>query len=653
MPVSTTPTYGRVRVAVVGAGPKGTIMVNRLCSYAASTAGALDLEIDVVDPFVPGAGRVWRVDQAWSLLMNTTAAEATVFPPRPSDLTGPSVHEWAVMARKGLIARLSPRCREYAAAVDPQTAVPRAFYGAYLEWAFRFLVRRAQGVARIRTHRGSAISVTDLPDGGQRLVVNNGIGALDVDAIVLTQGHYAVDMTPRERLKANAAQERGLIYLPPMIAAEADLSGIAAGASVILNGMGLSFYDYVTLLTEGRGGKFRSDAGSLRYEPSGNEPVIYAGSRRGIPYPVRADFSPSGARTFVPRFFTETVVTALRESGPGVGDFKRDVWPLLAKEVGWAFYTVQYARLHGTCGFEDFSARYAAAAWDSPGICELITEFFPQPWMRWDWDLHTRPAAGRRFRDLAEFGAFAADYHRAVLNEAAAGVTRSPQRAATATLRRLRELVRRAVCHHGITGSSYRRDIEDWFDGLSKFLVWGPPPVRVKELLALLEAGVVRLVGPQTRIAFDSDTAAFTAESAMVDRSTVTAHALIEARLPPTDVRKATDPLISSMLATGGCRSHVISDAAAPPGYSVGSLDVTENAFTLVGSDGRAHPRRFAYGVPLRGILGPFGTALPAVVEHCDAIAASACAAGTGAAAAGSGTEVAKRPTPHVPSNDE
>jgi uncharacterized NAD(P)/FAD-binding protein YdhS len=138
-------------------------------------------------------------------------------------------------------------------------------------------------------------------------------------------------------------------------------------------------------------------------------------------------------------------------------------------------------------------------------------------------------------------------------------------------------------------------------------------------------------------VAFDRDTAAFTAESAMVDQSRITARVLIDARLPPTDVRYATDPLIASMLAAGDCRSHVISDAAAPPGYPVGSLDVTENAFTLVRSDGRAHPRRFAYGVPLRGILGPFGTALPAVVEHCDAIAATACAAGTGTALASSG----------------
>jgi uncharacterized NAD(P)/FAD-binding protein YdhS len=165
-------------------------------------------------------------------------------------------------------------------------------------------------------------------------------------------------------------------------------------------------------------------------------------------------------------------------------------------------------------------------------------------------------------------------------------------------------------------------------------------------LLALLNARVVHLTGPQTRVAFDRDTAAFTAESAMVDQSTVTAHVLIDARLPATDVRNATDPLIASMRATGDCRPHMISDTATPPGYAVGSLDVTEDEFTLVRSDGRAHPRRFAYGVPLRGILGPFGAALPTVIEHCDAIAASACATGTGPATASSGAHMANEAAP-------
>lgn len=346
---------------------------------------------------------------------------------------------------------------------------------------------------------------------------------------------------------------------------------------------------------------------------------------------MRADSGTAGPGPFRPRFFTDTVIAALRQPGPGAADFAREVWPLVAKEVGWAFYEVQCRRLYGDAGWERFASRYAAAQWDSPEMHGLVSEFFPDPTERWDWDAWGRPAMNRSFRCRAEFHGFVDDYHRTVLDQNNAGVTDSPQRAATAVLRRLREQVRLVVSHHGIAGSSYRRDVDGWFHGLTNFLVAGPPAVRVEQMLALLEAGVVHLVGPGMVVGVDPEAGAFVAESAAVAESRVSSGALIEARLPMADVRRATDPLITSILAAGDCRAHVIRDADTP-GHPVGSLDVTEDAFRLVRADGTAHPARFAYGVPLRGIQGPFGTGLSAAFEHCDAIADAAWAAASNTA---------------------
>lgn len=618
-----------VRVAVVGAGPKGTMMVNRLCAYAEMLAGEFDLEVHVVDPFPPGAGRVWRTDQSEWLLMNTPAADATVFVDCASgftgpDLPGPSLYEWARMVCAGRVGGLEPRWREYAECVEPQTQVPRAFYGEYLTWAFQHLVERARGLVRV--HRGRAVALSDLAGGGQRLEVNGVVGALEVGAVVLTQGHFDVVPGAGESERARTARELDLVYIPPVCATEADLSRIAAGSSVILRGLGLSFYDYVTLLTVGRGGEFRRKGAYLRYMPSGYEPVIYAGSGRGVPYPVRADSATPGPGPFRPRFFNPDTLARLRGRGPGVGDFAHEVWPLVAKEVEWAFYAVQYARVHGERGFSSFTERYAAAAWDSPQMRSLIALAFPDPSLRWDWHAYARPGAGRRFGDRSQFHRFVADYQRTVLEQDASGVERNAHRAATAVLRRLREQVRLAVGHHGITGASYQRDIEGWFHGMTNFLVAGPPGVRVEQMLALMEAGVLHLVGPEMVVGIDREAVAFTAASAAVNATPVEAAALIEARLPVADVRRTADPLISSMLAAGTCREHVISNAGAP-GHPVGSLDVTEDGFRLVGADGRVHPHRFAYGVPLRGIQGPFGTGLQTAFEHCDTIARGAWAA--------------------------
>ena len=54
---------------------------------------------------------------------------------------------------------------------------------------------------------------------------------------------------------------------------------------VIIRGLGLSFFDLMSRLTEGRGGQFqKAPDGLLVYHPSGREPHIFAGSRRGFPY---------------------------------------------------------------------------------------------------------------------------------------------------------------------------------------------------------------------------------------------------------------------------------------------------------------------------------------------------------------------------------
>jgi hypothetical protein len=56
-----TPPSLSVSVALVGAGPRGTSVLERLCASAPELLppGAR-LTVHVVDPAPPGAGRVWR-----------------------------------------------------------------------------------------------------------------------------------------------------------------------------------------------------------------------------------------------------------------------------------------------------------------------------------------------------------------------------------------------------------------------------------------------------------------------------------------------------------------------------------------------------------------------------------------------------------------
>ena len=92
-------------------------------------------------------------------------------------------------------------------------------------------------------------------------------------------------------------------------------------------------------LTEGRGGRFVDDGdGTLRYEPSGDEPVLHVGSRRGVPYRSKIDYrlqAPPRTVAALPRRRRDrrrcSLATARSTSGA-------TCCRSCVKEVGWAYY---------------------------------------------------------------------------------------------------------------------------------------------------------------------------------------------------------------------------------------------------------------------------------------------------------------------------
>ncbi|MFF3144277.1 FAD/NAD(P)-binding protein, partial [Streptomyces sp. NPDC057927] len=88
-PSGTTPAVD-VALAVVGAGPRGTSVLERLCASAPELLppGAR-LTVHMVDPSPPGPGRVWRTAQSPHLLMNTVASQVTLFTDDSVDCSGP------------------------------------------------------------------------------------------------------------------------------------------------------------------------------------------------------------------------------------------------------------------------------------------------------------------------------------------------------------------------------------------------------------------------------------------------------------------------------------------------------------------------------------------------------------------------------------
>ncbi|WFB09669.1 FAD/NAD(P)-binding protein [Streptomyces sp. LX-29] len=600
-----------IRVGIVGAGPRGVVALERLCANAPLLAPGVTVEVHLIDPCPPGGGRVWQQDQDRSLLMNTVASDVTVFtddsvPCEGPIVPGPTQYQWARMVTEGLIDDVSAADRAECAGMLPWSYGSRALNGGYLRWALGHIIRTAPAEISVRTHATRAVALDDASGGRQVLRLEEREDGAEtellLDAVVLAQGHFDVAPTESQQRLRHFAAEHGLVYQEPVSPAEADLSDFPAGEPVVLRGLGLSFFDYVTLLTQGRGGRLhRDEAGRLRYEPSGKEPLLYAGSGRGVPYTARAEIHLEVVPRYQPRFLTAEVITELRHgAGRGETDFMNHLWPYVAKEVGFVYYRALLGRAP-EAEREAFLAEYSRLDWDSAAMLELIERHVPDPAERWDWARVDRPGLGRRFADRAEYDAWVAGRLRWDLEQSAAGPATSPFKATAAIMRDLRDEIRQVISHQGLRGASYREHVDRWFSGLNNYVASGPPVARIEELEALVAAGVVRMVGPRMRVECDAERGRFLVSSPEVDEAPLEVTALLEAHLALTDVRRATDPLLRHLLTTGGCRPHTIPDTEGP-GYETGGVDVAETSFRLIDVAGTPHRGRFSYGPPVESV---------------------------------------------------
>lgn len=604
-------------IAVIGAGPRGLAVLERLCAHERARPSHPRVLIHVVDDSPPGAGAVWRTGQSRFLLANTVASQITVYSDAASRIDGPvepgpSLYEWAVSlsgrsARDGAEGPVPDAATlAEARSLGPDCYPSRALCGQYYADCFRRVLAGAPGHVRIRVHRSRAVAMADthgFPGGPQGVRLADGTRLNRLDGIVLAQGHVPTRPSPQEERTASLSRIHHLTYLPPGNPADADLDGVPAGQPVLLRGLGLCFFDYMALFTLGRGGRFESAGDGLVYRPGGDEPVLYASSRRGVPFHSRGANEKGAHGRHLPRLLTAERVSALRRRAAAGGpplSFTKDLWPLIAREVETVYYETLLAGRRGDTVRAEFAERYLACA-DPAGCDAVLTAFGVPAGDRWDWEAVADPAGQRTFADRDAFRAWLLGWLRDDVRHARQGNVSGPLKAALDVLRDLRNEVRLAVDHGGLDGASHRDELERWYTPLNAFLSIGPPPRRTQEMIALIEAGVLHLTGPGTRIRIDTGSGSFVAGSDTVPGPTVRARTLIEARLPVSDLRRTADPLLRHLLSTEACTAYRV-PAGEGDTYETGGLAVTPRPYRLVDAHGRAHPRRFAYGVPTEAV---------------------------------------------------
>lgn len=581
-------------LAVVGAGPRGVGVLERLGANAAELLGDRRLEVHLIDPFPPGPGRVWRYDQSPLLRMNSMPEDVTMFtdesvkmagPVRP----GPTLLAWARKVREGALdAEVPPAVADELTALDSFDFPTRRLQSAYLTWVYRKIVDDLPDTIDVVEHAARAVGVD-----GAEVRLSDGSVVL-ADAVVFTVGHLDAEPDERERELATYAGEHGLAYYPAGYTADVDYSGIEPGETVLVRGFGLAFVDLMLVLTEGRGGRFEELAcGGLRYHPSGAEPVLHVGSRRGVPYHAKIGYRLRGKPAQLPRFFDAYAIDELA-GAPGALDFRTDVWPRVAKELAWGYYSELFTghpdrvRLD----FAVFADAFADLAWDSPGMRDLVERAVPAEADRLDLDRLDRPMAGREFGTAEEFGKELREYVEADLARRADQEFSADLGAFMALLSVYAQLP--VLVQKGrLAAASQVSDMDGWFLGFFSYYASGPPPRRLEELLALHQAGVVSFAGADMGVTAAGGV--FVASSASYP-GTTEARTLVEARLPGPSVTRAADGLLRQLRDAGELVEETVADPVTGALLPSGRIHTRVSDSRLLDGAGNPHSHRFAVG---------------------------------------------------------
>ena len=620
------------QIALIGGGPRGAGVLERLAANLPElwTTDAR-IVIHVIDPHPAGPGRIWRYAQSPLLKLNSMAADVTMFTDESSTIDGPvrpgpSLIEWAGLVNAGEIAipRVDPRLRHEIENLSPASFPTRRLQSLYLSWFYADAVGLFPETVEVVAHRASAIETVD-EGRAHRIRLDDGV-SITADIVLYSLGHTGADAEPEHAGLIDFARRRELFYLPPAFTADADTRPIVPGQRVIVRGMGLAAVDLTVLLTEGRGGRFdRGGDGVLRYTASGHEPRLYFGSRRGVPYHSKISSTLVGERPEA-RYFTPAIARSLEKSLNAL-DLSVDVWPLIAKDMLWGYYRELFTghpdRVEASWdsfvqAFDRLDPRALLLAAPNTDVTNSTPRGHAVPSFADDERIEHDAQA---FVDLVE-GTVAYADDRLFLPE----LDRPLGGALVADRGELQELVRdyirtdvslRTLPEHSATlglfialltslftlsdiidspkwtAQSRVRDIHGWWLGYFSFIASGPPAHRLEELVALSEAGIVEFLGAGIWVEADETSGIFRAGSATTP-VTVTASALVDARLPETAISRSDNELLRSLVASGAGLEEIVTDGAYSA--STGRLSVRQLDTRLLGSSGSHSSRQYAIG---------------------------------------------------------
>ena len=574
------------RIAIIGSGPRGLSVLERLAALISNGKLVRHVDIYLIDAVQVGCGRVWRTDQPDWFMMNTVADEVSAFsgpsddgPARPG--AGPSLAQWWQSVD-----------RDYP---GPNSYAPRALHGRYMQFVLATIEAALTPHARLLKITDY---VTDLHKDGSECVLSLANGfSLRVDRVILVTGHSLPALQgDHDRLASFAASRPALRYLRGDSAADMPLADLRPGEKVGVVGLGLSFYDVMATLTVGRGGRFiEREDGSMQYLPSGREPVLYAGSRSGMLIPARGRNQKDANFRYSPLIFTQARADAMRSEGQV--DFHRQVTPLILAEVNLMYYATSIRRRFGhgaAAAFLDHVRKQQPT--DMAGVVAAAHRCGAGDMPPLDIDRIAHPFAGASFESPDAFRATLLQALHDDVVHAEEGNMDSPLKAALDVIRDIRAIIRSIVDFGGLSPRSFKEDFLGWYVPRSSFLSAGPPRLRTRQAIALIEAGVLHLVGPRMRMSTDEERDCFVLSSPQVASSAVEVTALVDARIPIPNVDVDTARLSDNLRKKGFWTNFINSDGT--DSCATGGVAVTPAPFHPIARNGLPVRELYVLGIP-------------------------------------------------------
>lgn len=477
-------------VAIIGGGPRGLAAAEALAAACGKTGRAMALTV-IDSEGLFGAGPNYHPRQPRLNRLNIPLRAIDIACPTYPGAPPMSLSDWMERTDTG---------------ADPDHYPARALLGGYFQDRWQALVDNAPAAFAISTLAGTAVDLKR-EDAGWMVGTKTGLHG-PFGAVLLALGHQSV-ADPQIDAWRRHADKTGAILLPAYPSETLCRPGFDwAGKTVAVRGLGLSTLDVIGLLTLGQGGAFDQTGDALSYRRSGREPLaMLPFSRDGMPP------APKPATAQIDALYDLDHRAQIL--------FVGSLANIVAKDVD--------APLDALCAV---LLDIATPIGERLGLERAMLDH---------WLAVERNPKGHHPGDDRPVRAVLADQLAMAENR----LPPSPGYLIGQVWRKLGTPLRKAFNPVGASPATAGAMV-GFDEGLKRFS-YGPPPRAVREMLALIDAGLLDL-----RAVEDPDIArADTGWRLSSDAGDATAGVMIDAVLPPADLARADAPLVARLRENG------------------------------------------------------------------------------------------------------